>query len=111
MILTSPQGELMHRLPKRWYKRTAKTNPRRGVLKYERKVARIRELRKKLSRRGPALGEELEEQVAAARRPDIHHYIGHSQKVSVSLFTFAPMSEPSGSSPDRMSIYDPLAEV
>jgi hypothetical protein len=87
--LSFQQGELMHRLPKRWYRRTSKVNPRRGVLKYERKVARIREIRRRVSgldKASSRVSEELEDQVLAAHSmPDIHHYIGRSEKVSVSV--------------------------
>ncbi|TEB29739.1 hypothetical protein FA13DRAFT_1584662, partial [Coprinellus micaceus] len=57
-------GELMHRSSKRWYRRSSKRNPRKEVVRHERKGA-------------------------AGRRPDIHHYIGINENKPISLLSFA----------------------
>ncbi|RXW12496.1 hypothetical protein EST38_g13358, partial [Candolleomyces aberdarensis] len=78
-------GEFMHRYPKRWYQRTSKKNVRKEIARHERKVARIRRIRQKINEAKKKQGKDMEEQKAAAKNPDIHHYIGTSQNCPVSL--------------------------
>jgi hypothetical protein len=105
----------MHRLPKRWYKRTAKRNCRRGVLKFERKVVRMREPRKRMDARARTKpSQEVEEQKKAAQLPDVHHYIGRSQRTPICLSSIQKSIQEANTLADLGSgsvETDPLGEV
>lgn len=98
------QGELMHRSSKRWYRRSSKRNPRKEVVRHERKVARIRALRRNVNQMLKGSSQVSEEQGAAGRRPDIHHYIGINENKPISLLSFA-------NRPDASDLQDPLLKV
>lgn len=81
----------MHCCSKRWYRHSSKVDPRREVVRHERKVARIRALRKQVRKALQAdskASEVIEEQKSAARRPEIHHYIGSNKNIPVPLSSF-----------------------
>ncbi|KAJ3543081.1 hypothetical protein NMY22_g3268 [Coprinellus aureogranulatus] len=98
LVQSECSGELMHRSSKRWYKQSSKRNPRKEVVRHERKVARIRAIRRELNRQKEANAlkaktgddpKEEAEQGDAVRKPEAHHYIGSSQNIEVPLASFA----------------------
>ncbi|KAJ3510574.1 hypothetical protein NMY22_g15941 [Coprinellus aureogranulatus] len=104
-------GELMHRFSKRWYKQSSKKNPRKEVVRHERKVARIRAIRRELNRRqkeedaskaktGDTTAREAEQGATVSKR-DVHHYIGRSQNHELPLSSFASTA----------ALVDPLAKT
>ncbi|TEB19086.1 hypothetical protein FA13DRAFT_1606363, partial [Coprinellus micaceus] len=96
-------GELMHRSSKRWYRRSSKRNPRKEVVRHERKVARIRALRRNVNRVLKGDPKVMQEQMIAAQQPDIHHYIGFNESIPIPLLSFAKR-------PDSSVPQDPLVE-
>jgi hypothetical protein len=104
----------MHRSPKRWYRRSSKRNPRKEVVRHERRVARIRKLRNELRSRNKVDPKIVEEQKLGAKAADIHHFIGTNQNTPVSLNSFrvpspdcSVRSEDLGTSPDPLGKVDP----
>ncbi|KAJ3543294.1 hypothetical protein NMY22_g3196 [Coprinellus aureogranulatus] len=87
-------GELLHRFPKRWYKRTSKKNPRKDVMRYERRVARIRELRRGMKASRSTSEKAVEEQRIAAQVADTHHYIGSNRRNPIALSAFGQNIDP-----------------
>ncbi|TEB29008.1 hypothetical protein FA13DRAFT_1602778, partial [Coprinellus micaceus] len=87
-LYSTELGELMHRSPKRWYRRSSKRNPRKEVVRHERRVARIRKLRNELRSRNKVDPKIVEEQKLGAKAADIHHFIGTNQNTPVSLNSF-----------------------
>jgi hypothetical protein len=76
--------ELEHRKPKARYKRTAKKQPFiKQLARIERREARLRRIRAKLSKEGS--GNTIE---AVGNTPQEHHHIGVSQNQFEHLGTF-----------------------
>lgn len=67
------QGELEHRRPKAWHIRTNRRDFIKQITRIERRQARIRRIKHKLTARR-AQSEDV------ATSPDAHHHIGSSQK-------------------------------
>jgi hypothetical protein len=76
------QGELEHRTPKARYRRTDKKDFVRQLARIERREARLRRIRAKLSNAG-----QLQEETVAAD-PQKHHHIGRSQNNYHHIGTF-----------------------
>ncbi|KAJ3531527.1 hypothetical protein NMY22_g8114 [Coprinellus aureogranulatus] len=104
-------GELHHRSPKRWYRRSSKRNFRPEVLRHERKVVRMRKLRQRLESLRKACTKEIEEQKAAARMADIHHYIAQDQNAAVPLTRFTLDPECTEGEAMSDSQHDPLGKI
>ncbi|KAF6749791.1 hypothetical protein DFP72DRAFT_1014005 [Ephemerocybe angulata] len=83
-LYSTELGELMHRWSKRWYKRSSKKNPRKEVVRHERRVSRMRELRKKMERRRKH-EQLLETEGTTEKKTNRYH-------MSASHYTAVPLS-------------------
>src|SRR5882762_3314981 len=81
MLLGSAQMELEHRTPKARYKRTDKKLFIKQLARIERREARLRRIRARLSQEG-RIGETV------AKTPHEHHHIGASQNQFEHIGTF-----------------------
>ncbi|TFK25959.1 hypothetical protein FA15DRAFT_638473 [Coprinopsis marcescibilis] len=82
-------GELMHRRPKAWYRRTNRRQVSMQLSRIERRRARLLKLRRKVMLKDRNQAYELEVQRQAARDPNPGFFIGMSQGLSLSLKDFA----------------------
>jgi hypothetical protein len=82
------QGELEHRTSKARYKQTDKKDFVRQLAKIERREARLRRLRAKLSDGGLSDGGQLQDEETVAADPLKHHHIGRSQNNYYHIGTF-----------------------
>jgi hypothetical protein len=96
------QGELEHRRPKGWHQRTDRKGFVKQMTQIERRQARIRRIKYKLSStRAPA------EDVATD--PDVHYHIGSSQSRYEHIGTFLRRTE--GDPATKVCIFSCLSEV
>ncbi|RXW16502.1 hypothetical protein EST38_g9352 [Candolleomyces aberdarensis] len=102
---TTEVGELMHRLPKKWYRRSSKRKIREEVVRHERKAAHIRAIRARINA-STATKKQIEEQRRAARKADIHHHIGVNENYPISLLGLSSIGEPQPSDVEA----DPLGK-
>jgi hypothetical protein len=112
-LTTILQGELLHRYPKKWYKKGPKKDARKDVGRYERRVARVRQLRREFDgskRRERA--DAAREQKEAATNGEIHHYIGEAKNFPVELSAFGLYVPRGAPTPESSSeVDDPLGAV
>ncbi|KAG2008934.1 hypothetical protein CC2G_014312 [Coprinopsis cinerea AmutBmut pab1-1] len=81
-------GELLHRSPKAWYRRTNKRRVMKQLTRMERRRARMKQLRSRLAK-DRKLVADLTGHMAAARLPHLSYYIGASENVFHPLPNFA----------------------
>ncbi|KAJ3538209.1 hypothetical protein NMY22_g5263 [Coprinellus aureogranulatus] len=88
-LYSTEWGESFHRSPKTWFKSTSKRQIRKELSRHERKRARLKKTKQRiLSKVQSHKAQDLKEQRAAARNPDIHHYIGPSRQTPIHLVEF-----------------------
>ncbi|KAJ2929664.1 hypothetical protein H1R20_g7412, partial [Candolleomyces eurysporus] len=103
---TTEVGELMHRLPKKWYRRSSKKKICEEVVRHERKAAHIRAIRTQINA-SKETKKQIEEQRRAARKADIHHHIGINENYPISLLGLSSIGEPQPSNVEA----DPLGKT